>query len=129
MSTYAQKAVSAKRQIAKHGAPVTFTRTPRGTGGPSGAVTEDLPLTARSYAIRVPIEKAPSQSLFDVGSESGSLSKREVAYLKVATASLSFRPERGDACTFASGAWEVLGCTAVDPAGTPIVYGVGVVRK
>jgi hypothetical protein len=125
---YAQQAASAKRQIAKRGAPVTFAHTPTTASGAAGTVTDGVPVTTSSVAIRIPASKDTLEA-FDLRSESGSLADREVAFVKVAAAGMAFAPKRGDAASFCGGSWEVLGCTPVNPAGTPIVYSVGMVRK
>lgn len=125
---YDRLAATTARLFAQYGREMTFTRVPKTANGTTGAVTAGAATTTKGKVIRAPIDTAPSAEAFDSKLEDGSLAGREVAYLKVAALGMVFAPAALDTVSFDGTTWQVLGCTPINPAGTPIVYGVGVVK-
>jgi len=60
--------------------------------------------------------------------EPGTLTNKTVRAFKVSPA-LGFQPKAQDEITLTDGTvWPVVGCTFVNPAGTPLIYTVGVAK-
>lgn len=127
MSFYADMAKLANDMIGQYGREMTFTRTPKTANGPIGSATPLDPLVTKGKVIVLPASKGTIEA-FDNRSEDGSLAGRELRYLKIAALGMSFVPRKLDTVSFDGATWQVLGCTPVNPAGTPIVYGAGVVK-
>jgi len=125
--SYAPLANMASTLITRFGRAVTFTRTGKTAAGVDGTVTEGTPSTSTGYAVILP-SSSGSGAAFDNRLEDGSLAHRRLRFLQVAAQGMSFEPKALDAVTFDGSTWEVVGCTPVNPAGTPLVYGVGVVE-
>ena len=124
---YTPMAAMADRLIARFGRSLTFTRITVTSNGVAGTVTEAAPETSTGYAMILPSTEGKMQS-FDSRLEDGSLAGRRMRFLRVAALGMTFEPKPLDVVSFDGSTWQVLGCTPVNPAGTPLVYGVGVVE-
>lgn len=127
MTFYSDMAATALEMITEYGSPVTFTRTAVTVSLTAGTVTAGASTTATGYAIVLPASKGTIEA-FDNRLEQLALAKRRLRYLKVAAQGLSFEPQALDKLSLLGSTWEVLGCTPINPTGTPLVYGVGVVE-
>ena len=110
------------------GQSATFTRTtmvPDGSTG--GVVPSGDPLTSTVNVAVLPVESGTGPA-FDNRLEELSLAKKTLRYLIVPAKGMTLEPEALDEVSFEGHLWEVLGCTPINPAGTPVIYGVGVVR-
>jgi len=124
---YSSLAATADRLLGEYGQAVTFTRTVKTANGVDGTVTEGTPSTSTGYAVVLPASSGTGPA-FDNRLEDGSLAHRKLRFLRVAAQDMTFEPKALDAVAFEGSTWEVVGCTASNPAGTPLVYGVGVVE-
>jgi hypothetical protein len=128
VSLYPRMAETARRLIAQYGQAVTINRYAPSVNGSTGVVTKGTATsTATAYAVSIPVSKAPSEA-FGNKRESGSLAKKEIRFLQIEAVGCTFEPRPDDEVTMSSATWLVLGCTPVNPAGTPLVYGVGLVK-
>jgi len=125
---YATLAKNADKQLAKFGQQLTVSRYAPSRNATTGAVTKGAAtLTDTVSAIEVPVT-ANLLGTFGVSLESNALVAKTVRAFKV-SALLSFQPAPKDEITLADGTiWPVIGCTPVNPAGTPIIYTVGVAK-
>lgn len=127
MSFYGEMATLASDLIGQFGREMTFTRTPKTANGAIGSATSGTATTTKGKVVVLPASKGTIEA-FDNRTEDGSLAGQELRYLKIAALGMSFVPRKLDTVYFDSATWQVLGCTPVNPAGTPIVYGAGVVK-
>lgn len=130
MSFYQDMQTLATDLLTLFGGPVTFTRQAVTGDAETGEVTpEGSPVTSSTVGTLSPPGTGPIES-FQQQAEENSLAIKDVRYLRVAAAPLStFVPRRLDTVHVENdnSDWVVLGVHIVSPAGTPIVYGVGVV--
>jgi hypothetical protein len=126
--SYTPLAAMADTLITRFGRSVTVKRYTPTVNGTTGAVTKGAASsTATAYALVLPINGAPSLA-FDNRREELALARRELRYLQISAVGCTFEPRPDDEVTIGSDTWLVLGCTPVNPAGTALVYGVGVVK-
>jgi len=127
---YASMAATADRLLGtgEFGRSVTFIRPGEAiVDGIAGTSIPGTPTTSTADVVVLPINKAPGEA-FDNSRETLSAAHKTLRYLKVSASSIDFEPLPNDQVTMDSATWQVLGCTPVNPAGTPIVYGVGLVK-
>jgi hypothetical protein len=125
---YTKLAATASRLMGIYGRSVTFYRYAPSIVGSTGTTTKGAATnTSTASAVVLPASKGTVEA-FDNRLENGSLVGRELRYIKVAAASITFEPKSLDEMSMDGSTWEVLGCTPVNPAGTPLVYGVGVAK-
>lgn len=127
MTFYGRMAATADRLLDLYGQQVTFVRTPKTIDPMDGKVTPGTALTSTVPAVVLPASKGTIQA-FDNRLEDSSLAGKKLRYLKVAAKDMTFEPKSLDMLILGGQTWQVLGCTPVNPAGTPLVYGVGVVQ-
>jgi len=124
---YDEMAATASSLLGEYGQPATFTRTPKIVDGVSGTVTDGDPTTSTANAVVLPASKGTVEA-FDNRLEELSLAGKQLRYLKVAALGMDFEPASLDTCVFDGATWQVLGCTPLNPAGTALLYGMGVVK-
>ena len=127
---YASMAATADRLLGtgEFGRSVTFIRPGEAiVDGIAGTSIPGTPTTSTANVVVLPASKGTIEA-FDNRREALSAAHRILRYLKVAASSIDFEPLPNDQVTMDSATWQVLGCTPVNPAGTPIVYGVGLVK-
>jgi hypothetical protein len=90
-----------------------------------GTVTPGTALTTTGCSIVLPASKGTVEA-FDNRLAEKEVAGRELRYLKVAAFGMTFIPKSLDKVTFDGKTWLVLGCTPINPAGVPLVYGIGV---
>jgi hypothetical protein len=121
---YAGAASRAVSMFERFGTPVaaTVNRYTPTVNGTTGIVTKGaVSSTASVKLVSVPVPKGN-------GREPGSRAKRFDRYFKMPAASLTFEPAPDDEVVMGGVTYLVKDCEPVNPAGTPLVYGVGVVR-
>lgn len=124
---YSALAATASRLIGDAGQTVTFSRYSPEVDGITGRVIKGIPLTSLASAIVLPASSGTGPA-FDNRLEELSTAGKQLRFLKVAAQGMTFEPRSLDEVTFDGSTWQVLGCTPINPAGTALVYGVGVVR-
>jgi hypothetical protein len=125
---YARLAQNADKQLAKFGQQITVTRYAPSRNAATGAVVKGLPTAMGSAnAVEVPVTQGLIQS-FETRLDEASLVAKTMRAFKV-SALLGFKPLPQDEVALADGSvWPVVGCTPVSPAGTPIIYTIGVAK-
>lgn len=125
---YTKLAATATRLMGVYGRSVTFSRYAPTVTGTTGNVTKGTATnTSTASVVVLPASKGTIEA-FDNRLESLTLAGKTIRYLKVAASSITFEPKSLDEVSMDSVTWQVLGCTPVNPAGTPLVYGVGLVK-
>lgn len=128
MATFYEKmATKAALLLAKYGQTATFRRySVSSTTG--GATTPTLTATVSIKVVVLPASQGTIQA-FDNRREDEALATKQLRYLLVPGKGMTFEPRPDDQVTFAGKTWLLLGCTPTNPAGTPLLYGVGVVER
>jgi hypothetical protein len=131
-------ATTADDLMGEYGKLLTFERFGAPVvNGPAGTLAKRYATeTSTANAIVLPASKGTIEA-FDNRREALSLAGKRLRYLKIAAKRMTFEPMPGDEVCFDETSddvsfdpvrWQVLGCTPVNPNGTPLVYGVGVVK-
>lgn len=125
---YDRMAATALRLIGNYGQQIQFSRTVDGeydpeVGGSTGGSTE----TEQATVVILPASNALVQS-FDIKFESGTLVESNLRALVIAAKGLNWMPSPGDKASFDGADWTFIGCTPINPAGTPLVYKASVKR-
>lgn len=126
--SYAQDAIDADAMLAEAGQQVTIARYAPTRNSSSGVVTKGAAsLSGTVAAVEVPVT-ASLMGTFGIALAPGALVAKTVRAFKV-SALLAFQPAPKDEVTLADGTvWPVIGCTPINPAGTPLIYTVGVAK-
>ena len=124
---YASLAATASRLLGQYGVALTFSHTAKSVVGTTGGVTSGTVTTTTCYGVTLPWSKGIGGE-FANKMEDLALAGRKVRYLKVSALGMTFVPAAMDTVGLESGTWQVIGCTPINPAGTPLIYGVGVVE-
>lgn len=113
--------------LEEFGRNIPFSRTVDGeydpdTGTSGGAVeTQDATVVIQPAT-------GSTVSAFDVKFDNGTLIEQNLRALTIAAQGLSWVPAPGDKAAFDGAEWTFIGCTPINPAGTPIVYKASVKR-
>lgn len=130
MTFYEQSAATALSLITRFGQSLAIRRvsnvpniatgeaTPTNTDGTITAVV----LPAKTTGLNALAGDLDNQALVEA------VIKGKGRFLLVAASGAPFAPDADDRVTFESASWRVLGSTPLNPAGTPIVYKVGMIR-
>lgn len=84
-------------------------------------------LTQPIKCVVLPASKGAIEA-FDNRIEKGTMIESNLLQLKIAAKDLLFQPRSGDRAEIDGEMWTALGCTAIKPAGIPLVYTVTVKR-
>lgn len=129
MSFYSDMAATATRLLTQFGMQVTVNRyEPTVTGTTGGVETYGPDLTSSAIAVFLPASKGTAEA-FDNRLQNGSLSGQQLKFAIIAASSMTFEPVSNDEMVINEESWLVLGCTPINPAGTPLTYGCGLVKK
>lgn len=79
-------------------------------------------------AVVLPASKGTVEA-FDNRLSDQPLSFDKIRFLLVSAADASFEPRALDELQFDGSTWEVAGCTALSPAGIPLIYKMGAKRR
>lgn len=122
---YAKSQATAERLLKKFGRPVTLKRqVPGGPAWDPGVPTwQEYP----AIAAVLPYAKGTIEA-FDNRLEGGTLIEERLRYVLMSPVGLPIEPKSGDRVNFDGHDWTVLGCTPLNPAGTPVLYPMGVKR-
>jgi hypothetical protein len=111
---------------AKFGQTATFRRYTPTTNVITGTVVPGTPATFTAIIPNLPVNNGSKES-FDNQLEALTLAKKKVKYTVLPAIQTTFEPRAFDEVVIGTEVYQVLGCTDVNPAGTPIVYGIGLV--
>lgn len=123
---YAASAATALRLIKQFGQVLPITRITNTVDDATGdvvATTTEGTLDAVVLPAKSTALNAVDGRLDDALCEA--LTKGKLRFILAAASSATFRPSPNDIITFEEGSFNVLGCTPLNPAGTPIVYKIG----
>lgn len=124
---YASMSATALRLLTNYGRTIQLSRTVDGEYDPetgqSGGTTESQDATV----VILPASNGTVQA-FDIRFENGTLIEQNLRALTIAAKDLTWVPVSGDKATFDGSEWTFIGCTPINPAGTPIVYKAAVRR-
>lgn len=131
---YARSQATALRLLTKFGRSVTLKRSVPGNGPPHNP-GEPTWISYSATAAVLPASKGTIEA-FDNRLEGGSLIEERLRYVLMAPQMArssgvgpdTIEPRSGDVLEFDGVAWTVLGCTPLNPAGTPVLYPMGVRR-
>lgn len=113
--------------LEEFGCKIPFSRTIDGeydpeTGGSSGTTQ-----TETATVVVLPASNGTVQA-FDIKFDNGTLVESNLRALVIAAKGLDWMPSPGDKATFDGADWTFIGCTPINPAGTPLVYKASVRR-
>lgn len=113
--------------LEEFGRKIPFSRTIDGeydpeTGGSSGTTQTDM-----ATVVILPASNGTVQA-FDIKFDNGTLVESNLRALVIAAKGLEWMPSPGDKATFDDADWTFIGCTPINPAGTPLVYKASVKR-
>ena len=128
MSFYANMADVALAKITQFGRDLTLTRYGTTSSNPAaGTVVRAVEASGILKALVLPASKCTVEA-FDNRLADGSLIDEKLRYILAAAKGAPFEPKSLDVLTFDGATWQVLGCTPLSPAGTPLLYKMGVMR-
>lgn len=128
---YAEDAQEALADILESGQALTLTRNVGGTLNPSTGAIEGATTTAQQIAAVVLPAKGGVTSFDDSMKEAfirGRLRYVIAAALKPDGSALDFNPRPGDLLSLEGAEWEVYGSSPLSPAGTPVIYQMGIME-
>lgn len=124
---YDRMQATALRLLTKFGREVQFSRT---TGAAYDPATGTSGGSVEQQSAIVVVQQASAGTIeaFDIKFEDGTLIEANIRGLMIAAKGLGWMPVAGDKATFDGSDWTFIGCTPVNPAGTPLVYKASVRR-
>jgi hypothetical protein len=123
---YSKSAETALSLIKQFGKSYPIKRSIKTPDGITGAVTS-VDTTGAIDAVILPVNT--SKEKFDNQELTEAVAKGKARFLLVAASGAPFQPDAGDEVTIDSELWRCAGCTALSPAGVPVIYNIGVIRK
>lgn len=133
---YAKSVATAQRLLAKFGRSITISRDISDANpGKPWVPGETCTAVYSATAAVLPASKGTVEA-FDNRLDGGTLIDERLRYVLMSpvmtrTSALgpdSIEPQSLDVLTFDGHAWTVLGCTPLNPAGTPVLFPMGVKR-
>lgn len=131
---YAKSAATAQRLLKKFGRQIEIKRSVPGNGPPHNPGPASW-ITYSATAATLPASKGTIEA-FDNRLDGGTLIDERLRYVIMspqmtrtsASGPETIEPKSTDVLTFDGHKWTVLGCTPLNPAGTPVLYPMGVKR-
>lgn len=128
MTFYANMAEVALAKVTQFGREITVTRYGSSNSDPAaGTVDKSVEATGTLKVLILPASKGTVEA-FDNRLQGGTLIEEKLRYLLAAAKGAPFEPRSLDEVSFDGIKWKVLGCTPLSPAGTPLLYKMGVMR-
>lgn len=127
MAFYDEMADMALEMLAEFGRTISLSRTVGGDYDPDTGTSGGTTETQDATVVILPASNGTVQA-FDIRYENGTLIEQNLRALTIAAKDLAWVPVAGDKATFDGSDWTFIGCTPVNPAGTPIVYKAAVKR-
>jgi hypothetical protein len=124
---YAAAAAKAKVLLEKFGGPIVFNRFTDAVDEVAGTVSRAQSQTQSLVAAVLPASGGTLEA-FDVRFMRDVLDSTDVRFCIVSAAGSSFQPEPKDEAVLLGETWQVMGCTPLNVAGTPVIYSVGLKR-
>lgn len=127
MAFYDEMADMALEMLAEFGRVIQLSRTVGGDYDPDTGTTGGSTESENATVVILPASNGTVQA-FDIRYENGTLIEQNLRALTIAAKDLTWVPIAGDKATFDGSDWTFIGCTPVNPAGTPVVYKAAVKR-
>ena len=127
MAFYDEMADMALEMLAEFGRTIQLSRTVDGEYDPDTGTSGGTVETQDATVVILPASNGTVQS-FDIRFDNGTLIEQNLRALTIAAKDLAWVPVAGDKATFDGSDWTFIGCTPVNPAGTPIVFKAAVKR-
>lgn len=128
MSFYDSMADTALAKIQQFGREVQISRPTQSSSDPvTGTVVNGAPVTGTLKVLVLPASKGTIEA-FDNRLQGGTLIDEKLRFILAAAKGAPFEPASLDELTFDGQTWQVLGCTPLSPAGTPLLYRIGAMR-
>lgn len=122
-----EMAAMALEMLAEFGRTITLSREVSGTYDPDTGTSSGTTETQDAIVVIQPATGS-TVSAFDVKFDNGTLVEQNLRALTIAAKDLAWMPVAGDKASFDGSDWTFIGCTPINPAGTPIVYKAAVKR-
>ncbi|MDU4249007.1 hypothetical protein [Pseudomonas sp.] len=127
MAFYDEMADMALEMLAEFGRVIQLSRVVGGDYDPDTGTSGGSTETQDATVVILPASNGTVQA-FDIRFENGTLIEQNLRALTIAAKDLAWVPIAGDKATFDGSDWTFIGCTPVNPAGTPVVYKAAVKR-
>lgn len=132
MFNYAQSADTALRLITKFGTTLNMKRFTAVNNAPE--TLEPSTLTETAGTIKGVVLPGKSTTLGILNGEADNKLKEafikgKLRFILAAAKGATFAPDADDEITLPEGVFQIIGCTPLNPAGTPIVYKIGATKK
>lgn len=125
---YAKIQRSALRLLTKFGRDVEIRRSAGGTfNEASGSISGSADQVGTIKVVTLPASSRNIEGLDNKYAEE--LIRGEVKFVIAEAVNVPFKPRAGDRLKFDNEEWEVIGNTAVEPAGVAVIHKMGIVRK
>lgn len=124
---YDRMAATALRLLTNYGRIIQFSRTVDGEYDPETGQSSGTTETEDATVVILPASNGTVQA-FDIRFDNGTLIEQNLRALTIAAKGLDWIPAPGDKATFDDTDWIFIGCTPINPAGTPLVYKAAVKR-
>lgn len=128
---YEEAAATALESISEFGRELTLRRIYKTANAVEGS---NDPVASEDQKIKclvLPISQTANQAIASSDNRllKDALITGKLRFLLIAAASAVMEPAPNDVSFFDGGWWQVLGCTPLSPAGTPILYKVAVMQS
>lgn len=127
MAFYDEMADMALEMLTEFGRVIQLSRVVGGDYDPDTGTSGGSTETQDATVVILPASNGTVQA-FDIRYENGTLIEQNLRALTIAAKDLAWVPIAGDKATFDGSDWTFIGCTPVNPAGTPVVYKAAVKR-
>ncbi len=119
MAFYDEMADVALEMLAEFGRTIQLSHTVDGEYDPDTGTSVGTVETQDATVVILPASNGTVQA-FDIRYENGTLIEQNLRALTIAAKDLAWVPIAGDKATFDGSDWTFIGCTPVNPAGTPV---------
>lgn len=127
MAFYDEMADMALEMLTEFGRVIQLSRVVGGDYDPDTGTSGGTTETQDATVVILPASNGTVQA-FDIRFDNGTLIEQNLRALTIAAKDLAWIPVAGDKASFDGSDWTFIGCTPVNPAGTPIVYKAAVKR-
>lgn len=124
---YDRMSATALRLLTNYGRTIQLSRTVDGEYDPEAGQSSGTTETEDATVVILPTSNGTVQA-FDIRFDNGTLIEQNLRALTIAAQGLAWVPAPGDKATFDGSDWIFIGCTPINPAGTPLVYKAAVKR-
>ncbi|WP_236175345.1 hypothetical protein [Pseudomonas pseudonitroreducens] len=127
MAFYDEMADMALEMLTEFGRVIQLSRVVGGDYDPDTGTSDGSIETQDATVVILPASNGTVQA-FDIRYENGTLIEQNLRALTIAAKDLTWVPIAGDKAIFDGSDWTFIGCTPVNPAGTPVVHKAAVKR-